>query len=115
MGDEDPSNNTFLSVNHGPLLFSGLISLEDPKTVDPREQARELIAHYKYTLDRLGITFNDIVHITLYIKEDVDPLNLLVEYSKVIKGLPPAMTLVEVNNLPGNANYALAFIAFMEG
>ncbi|MEB3779361.1 MAG: RidA family protein [Desulfurococcales archaeon] len=114
MGDEDPGDNSTLTGG-AKLFFSGLIAPDGTRLSSFEDQARALMEKFTSIIEDLSCVISDVVHVTLYIKKGVNPEYLLSEYSDVIKGLPPAMTIIWVDNLPGQASYAMSLVAFLEG
>jgi 2-iminobutanoate/2-iminopropanoate deaminase len=89
----------------GNLIFTaGQIPI-DPATNqvvqgDIKEQTRRVLENLRAILESVGATFDDVVKVTIYMK-DLNEFSAMNEvYSEYFKNSPPARTTVEVSRLP---------------
>jgi len=107
------------AIKVGPFLFgSGQIAL-DPETGEVvkggiREQTRRVLENIKDVLEEAGFSLNDVVKVTVFIK-DLSLFNEFnEEYGKYFGDKPPARTTVEVAQLPKGVLLEVDFIAYKE-
>ncbi|RLE81661.1 MAG: deaminase [Thermoprotei archaeon] len=107
------------AIKVGPFLFgSGQIAL-DPETGEVvkggiREQTRRVLENIKAVLEEAGFSLNDVVKVTVFIK-DLSLFNEFnEEYGKYFGDKPPARTTVEVAQLPKGVLLEVDFIAYKE-
>ncbi len=100
----------------GDFIFtSGQIPI-DPKTNqlvqgDIKEQTRQVLENLKAILEEAGVTFDDVVKVTVYMK-DLNEFSAMNEvYSEYFKNSPPARTTVEVSRLPRDVKIEIDLIA----
>jgi 2-iminobutanoate/2-iminopropanoate deaminase len=102
-------------VANGFIFVSGQIPL-DPKTGelvrgDFREATLRALQNLKAIIEAAGATLDDVVKVTVYLK-DISMFSAFNEvYSEFFKGNPPARVVVEVSNLPLNADVEIEAIA----
>jgi len=108
------------AVKAGNLLFvSGQIPL-DPKTGelvrgDFRSAVERVMDNIKAIVEAAGATMDDIVKVTVYIR-DISKFGEFNEvYSRYFRGPPPARVVVEVSGLPLNADVEVEAIAVLRG
>ena len=106
------------AIQAGNFLFlSGQIPL-DPKTGelvkgDIREQTERVLENIKGILESQGLRMENVVKITIFLK-DLGNFNLVNEvYATYFPSLPPARSTVEVSKLPKNAEIEIEAIAVM--
>ena len=102
----------------GCLLFiSGQIPI-DPSTGKPvegsfEEKARRVIENVKAVVEAAGGSLDDIVKVTVYIRD----ISLFAEFNRIyaeyFRGVPPARAVVEVSNLPLGADLEMEAIAYL--
>jgi len=107
------------AIKAGPFLFiSGQIPI-DPSTGevvkgDIREQTLRVMENIKAILEEAGFTFDDVVKVTVFLKD----LSLFSKFNEVygtfFGNSPPARTTVEVANLPKNVLLEVEAIAYKE-
>ncbi len=105
-------------IKAGDFLFiSGQIPI-DPATGrlvegEFSDKVKRVLENIKAVVEAAGGTLDDIVKVTVYIKD----INLFQEfnrvYSEYFKGRPPARVVVEVSNLPLNAELEIEAIAYL--
>jgi len=106
------------AVKAGNLLFiSGQIPI-DPRTGelvrgDFKSAVRRVMENLKAIVEAAGATMDDVVKVTVYIR-DISKFGEFNEvYSKYFRGPPPARVVVEVSNLPLNADVEVEAIALL--
>jgi len=107
------------AIKVGPLLFgSGQIPI-DPETGeivkgDIKEQTRRVMENIKAVLEAAGYTLEDVVKVTVFLK-DLKLFNEFnQEYAKHFPEKPPARTTVEVAQLPKGVLLEVDFIAYKD-
>ncbi len=100
----------------GDFIFTaGQIPI-DPKTNqivqgDIKEQTRQVLENLKAVLEEAGASFDDVVKVTVYMK-DLNEFSAMNEvYSEYFKNSPPARTTVEVSRLPRDVKIEIDLIA----
>ncbi len=100
----------------GNFIFTaGQIPI-DPKTNqivqgDIKEQTRQVLENLKAVLEEAGATFDDVVKVTVYMR-DLNEFSAMNEvYSEYFKNSPPARTTVEVSRLPRDVKIEIDLIA----
>jgi 2-iminobutanoate/2-iminopropanoate deaminase len=108
------------AVRAGNLLFiSGQIPL-DPKTGevvrgDFKNAVERVMENIKAIVEAAGATMDDIVKVTVYIR-DMSKFGEFNEvYSKYFRGPPPARVVVEVSRLPLDVDLEVEAIAVLRG
>jgi 2-iminobutanoate/2-iminopropanoate deaminase len=103
----------------GNLIFTaGQIPI-DPATNqvvqgDIKEQTRRVLENLRAILESVGATFDDIVKVTIYMK-DLNEFSAMNEvYSEYFKNSPPARTTVEVSRLPRDVKIEIDLIAIVK-
>jgi 2-iminobutanoate/2-iminopropanoate deaminase len=103
----------------GNLIFTaGQIPI-DPATNqvvqgDIKEQTRRVLENLRAILESVGATFDDIVKVTIYMK-DLNEFSAMNEvYSEYFKNSPPARTTVEVSRLPRDVRIEIDLIAIVK-
>lgn len=107
------------AIKVGPFLFgSGQIPI-DPKIGEIvkggiEEQTRRVLENIKAILEAAGYSLNDVVKVTVFLKD----LKYFNEFNKVygeyFKDKPPARTTVQVAELPKGVLLEVEFIAYKE-
>lgn len=107
------------AVIAGNLIFTaGQIPI-DPKTNqvvqgDIKEQTRRVLENLRAILEAVGSTFDDVVKVTIYMK-DLNEFSAMNEvYSEYFKNSPPARTTVEVSRLPRDVKIEIDLIAIVK-
>ena len=105
------------AIKVGPFLFiSGQIPI-DPKTNEVVKggiavQTRRVLENIKAILEEAGYSLEDVVSVTVFLKD----LKLFEEFNKVYSEYfpvdPPARTTVEVSNLPKGVLVEINAIAY---
>ncbi|CUS96472.1 endoribonuclease L-PSP [Candidatus Chrysopegis kryptomonas] len=100
----------------GDFIFTaGQIPI-DPKTNqvvqgDIKEQTKQVLENLKAVLESAGATFDDVVKVTVYMR-DLNEFSAMNEvYSEYFKNSPPARTTVEVSRLPRDVKIEIDLIA----
>ncbi len=103
----------------GNLIFTaGQIPI-DPETNqvvqgDIKEQTRRVLENLRAILESVGSTFDDVVKVTIYMK-DLNEFSAMNEvYSEYFKNSPPARTTVEVSRLPRDVKIEIDLIAIVK-
>lgn len=104
------------AVIAGDFIFTaGQIPI-DPKTNqvvqgDIKEQTKQVLENLKAVLEASGATFDDVVKVTVYMR-DLSEFSAMNEiYSEYFKNSPPARTTVEVSRLPRDVKIEIDLIA----
>nr|WP_072151937.1 RidA family protein [Candidatus Kryptobacter tengchongensis] len=104
------------AVIAGDFIFTaGQIPI-DPKTNqvvqgDIKEQTKQVLENLKAVLEASGATFDDVVKVTVYMR-DLNEFSAMNEiYSEYFKNSPPARTTVEVSRLPRDVKIEIDLIA----
>lgn len=104
------------AIKSGPMLFlSGQIAL-DAKTGQMvgstiEEQARQVLDNLKAVLAANGMTTEDVVSTTVYVKDLNDFTKLNALYGTYFTSKPPARATVQVARLPRDALVEISAIA----
>jgi 2-iminobutanoate/2-iminopropanoate deaminase len=103
----------------GNLIFTaGQIPI-DPATNqvvqgDIKEQTMRVLENLRAILESVGATFDDVVKVTIYMK-DLNEFSAMNEvYSEYFKNSPPARTTVEVSRLPRDVRIEIDLIAIVK-
>ncbi len=107
------------AIQGGPYLFlSGQIPI-DPEsgelvTGDIREQTRRVLENIKSILNSQGLEMDDLVKVTIYLKDlrNFSQVNEL--YATYFSKTPPARTTLQVSDLPKNAEIEIEAIAWVK-
>jgi 2-iminobutanoate/2-iminopropanoate deaminase len=106
------------AIQAGNFLFlSGQIPL-DPKTGelvkgDIQQQTRQVLENIKGVLESQGLGMEDIVKVTIFLK-DIGNFNQVNEvYATYFLSSPPARSTVEVTKLPRDADIEIEAIALI--
>lgn len=106
------------AIQYDNILFvSGQIPL-DPVTGELiktgiREETIQVMNNLKAILSKAGMSFNDIVKTTIFLKNMDDFSIVNTEYGNYFDNcIPPARETVEVSKLPLNVNVEISCIAF---
>ena len=106
------------AIQAGKFLFlSGQIPL-DPKTGelvkgDIRKQTQQVLENIKGVLESQGLGMEDIVKVTIFLK-DIGNFNQVNEvYATYFPSSPPARSTVEVAKLPRDADIEIETIALV--
>ncbi|MGQ4892478.1 MAG: RidA family protein [Candidatus Njordarchaeia archaeon] len=98
------------------LFLSGQIPIE-PETNEVvkgeiEDQTKRVLDNIKAVLEAAGFTINDVVKVTVFLK-DLNLFNKFNEvYGEYFKDKPPARTTVEVSNLPKGVLLEIDAIAY---
>ncbi len=103
----------------GFIFVSGQIPLDPAsgKLIEGsfEEKVKRVMDNIKAILEAAGASMDDIVKVTVYLKD----IKLFAEFNRVyaeyFKGPPPARVVVEVSNLPLNADLEVEAIAYIGG
>ena len=104
------------AIKSGPMLFlSGQIAL-DPKTGQIvagaiEEQTRQVLENLKAVLAANGMSTDDVVATTVYVKDLNDFTKLNATYGTYFTSKPPARATVQVARLPRDALVEISAIA----
>ncbi|MCE4609347.1 MAG: RidA family protein [Desulfurococcales archaeon] len=101
----------------GFLFVSGQIPI-DPSTgklIDGtfEEKTRRVLENVKAIIEAAGGTLDDVVKVTVYLKDIGKFSEFNKVYSEYFKGVPPARVVVEVSNLPLGADLEMEAIAYI--
>jgi endoribonuclease L-PSP len=104
--------------SNGFLFISGQVPL-DPKTgklvsEDFEEQVRRVLENLKAILEASNLSFDDLVKVTVFMKDPTKFSTFNNIYSTYFKGLYPARSVIFVNDLPVNAQIEIEAIASRE-
>ncbi|MGB9627221.1 MAG: RidA family protein [Thermodesulfobacteriota bacterium] len=105
------------AIHAGDYLFlSGQIPI-DPETGesvrgDIREQAQRVLENIKAILESQGLGMDDLVKVTIYLKDlkNFSQVNEL--YGTYFSKTPPARSTLQVSDLPRNAEIEIEAIAW---
>ena len=103
----------------GELLFiSGQIPL-DPETGKLvngsfEDKVRRVMENIKAIVEAAGGSMDDIVKVTVYLRDITRFSEFNKVYSEYFKGVPPARVVVEVSNLPLGADLEVEAIAVIK-
>ena len=100
------------AVRAGGLLFiSGQIAPQDPVDPDITNETAEIMSHLQAILKEAGMTFENVVKTTIFLKDMrfFGPVNE--EYGKYFPGEAPARETVAVKGLPKDVNVEISMIA----
>ena len=103
----------------GELLFiSGQIPL-DPETGKLvngsfEDKVRRVMENIKAIVEAAGGSMDDIVKVTVYLRDITRFSEFNKVYSEYFKGVPPARVVVEVSNLPLGAELEVEAIAVIK-
>ncbi len=104
-------------VIDGFLFVSGQIPI-DPSTGNLiegsfEEKTRRVLENIKAIIEAAGGTLDDVVKVTVYLKDIGRFSEFNKVYSEYFRGLPPARVVVEVSNLPLGADLEMEAIAYI--
>jgi len=102
-------------VNGSFLFIAGQIPI-DPKsgeviTGDIKMQTRQVLKNLSAILEKGGLTLNDVVKTTVFLKNMNDFADMNSVYAEFFKTLPPARSAVEVARLPRDVKVEIEAIA----
>lgn len=106
------------AVKYGSLLYTSGIVGRDPRTGELAEgiqqQAQQALENLKTLLEFAGTSIDNVIKITIFVKnlQDVPKLNEI--YYKVFSENRPARTCIEVSNIAMGALLELEAIACIE-
>jgi len=100
------------------LFISGQIPI-DPSTgklVEGsfKDKVERVLDNVKDIVEAAGGTLDDIVKVTVYIKDITKFTEFNETYAEYFRARPPARVVVEVSNLPLNAELEVEAIAYIE-
>ncbi len=107
------------AIRAGNFLFiSGQIPI-DPSTGKLiegsfKDKVKRVLDNIKAIVEAAGGTLDDIVKVTVYIRDITRFSEFNEIYAEYFKGRPPARVVVEVSNLPLNAELEVEAIAYIE-
>ncbi len=107
------------AIRVGKFLFvSGQIAI-DPETGELvgggiKEQAKRVIENIKAILEAAGYTLDDVVKVTVYLKDIKHYKDFNEIYAQYFKHNPPARVVVEVSRLPKDALLEMEVIAYKD-
>ncbi len=99
------------------LFLSGQIPL-DPKTGelvkgDIRQQTRQVLENIKGVLESQNLGMEDVVKVTIFLKNVVDFSQVNEVYGTYFPSSPPARSTIGVGGLPRNADIEIEAIALI--
>lgn len=99
------------------LFLSGQLGVrpEDGEFAGPStaEQTRQALANIQALLAEAGLTFQNVVKVTIFLADLNDFAEVNRIYAEVAGGEPPARSTVEVSRLPKDARVEIEAIAVM--
>jgi 2-iminobutanoate/2-iminopropanoate deaminase len=105
------------AIKHGPLVFlAGQIPI-DPKTnklmsdASIEEQTRLVLENLRAVLAATGMTMEDVVSTSVFLKDMNDFPKMNAVYGTYFKNAPPARATVEVARLPRDVKVEISAIA----
>lgn len=105
------------AIKHGPLVFlAGQIPI-DPKTnklmsdASIEEQTRLVLENLRAVLAASGMTMEDVVSTSVFLKDMNDFPKMNAVYGTYFKNAPPARATVEVSRLPRDVKVEISAIA----
>jgi 2-iminobutanoate/2-iminopropanoate deaminase len=105
------------AIKHGPLVFlAGQIPI-DPKTnqlmsdASIEEQTRLVLENLRAVLAASGMTMEDVVSTSVFLKDMNDFPKMNAVYGTYFKSSPPARATVEVSRLPRDVKVEISAIA----
>ncbi len=106
-------------VPPGWIFISGQIPI-NPKTGeivgnDIKTQTRQVLENIKAILNAVGASMEDVVKVTVFLKNIKMFPDFNQVYAKYFKKDPPARTTVEVSNLPKGVLIEIDAIVYKEG
>lgn len=100
------------AIKAGNLLFiSGQIAPQDPAEPDITNETAEIMAHHAAILKEAGMTFENVVKTTIFLKDMSFFGTMNIEYGKYFPTDPPARETVAVKGLPKDVNVEISMIA----
>ena len=104
-------------VPPGWIFISGQIPI-NPKTGeivgnDIKTQTRQVLENIKAILNAVGASMEDVVKVTVYLKDISKFQEFNKVYSEYFREKPPARVVIEVPNLPLNADIEVEAIAYI--
>lgn len=101
---------------NGFIFLSGQIPL-DPKTMQLvtgsiEEQTTRVIENLKAVLETAGLSLNDVVKTTVFLKDMNNFSRMNETYAKFFADKPPARSTIEVARLPRDVQVEIEAIAF---
>ncbi len=97
------------------LYCSGQIAINpqtgDLVTGDIQAETEQVLKNLGAVLNASGMSFEDVVKATVYMKDIADYKAINSVYAKYFKSKPPARAAVQVANLPKNVNVEISVIA----
>jgi 2-iminobutanoate/2-iminopropanoate deaminase len=104
-------------VRSGNLIFTAGQIASDPATgklipeTDIRSQTRRTLLNLKNVLSAAGVSLDDVVRTTVYLKNMNDFAEMNAVYGEFFSSQPPARSTVEVARLPKDALVEIDCIA----
>ncbi len=105
------------------ILIDGLLFISGQIPIDPstgklidgtfEEKTRRVLENVKAIIEAAGGTLDDVVKVTVYLKDIGKFSDFNKVYSEYFKGVPPARVVVEVSNLPLGADLEMEAIAYI--
>jgi reactive intermediate/imine deaminase len=102
-------------ASNGMLYISGQIGI-DPATnsllsTDFEAEADQVMKNLGEVLNEFGLTYDDLVSVTIYLKSMGNYPATNIVYSRYFSGNFPARVCIAVHDLPLNANIEIAALA----
>ena len=107
------------AVKAGGFLFlSGQVAIvpgtSDLNNGNIAEETKQVMENLKAVLNQAGLTFNDVVKTTIFLKEMSSFTEVNAEYGKYFEMDFPARETVAVKSLPKDVNVEISMIALSE-
>jgi len=107
------------AIKAGKFLFGAGQIPVNPETGEVvkggiKEQTLRVMENIKAILEEAGYGLNDVVSVTVFLKDLSDFKEFNEVYAKFFKKEPPARTTVQAANLPKNVLLEVNFIAYKE-
>lgn len=112
-----PYNQAIIETKSGLVFTSGQIAI-DPKTSDlvgitATEQTEQVMKNLQAILAQAGGSMENVVKVTLYLKDLKDFSAVNEVYARYFKVDPPARATAEVSRLPKDALVEIDMIAYV--
>lgn len=102
-------NNLYISGQIGINPESGKLIQDSPTA-----ELNQIMANHKAILNEVNLGFEDVVKVTIFLKDMNDYKEVNEAYSKYFSENPPARETVGVLDLPAGANIEISMIAKKE-
>lgn len=101
--------------SNGSLYISGQIAIDQSSgklvTDNIEDETHQVMANLKAILGEAGLTFNDVVKCSIFIKDMNQFAAINSVYASYFSDIPPARETVEVVRLPKDVNVEISAIA----